>query len=155
MTKLAPQITDAERKAARYRCLDSLSGFASWLPKYQDAVIELLIAAMREPAWGPPVSRVDGFTDPEMTLRDWFAGQALAAMPRLGDTDAGVNGIAHDAYLMADAILETRARPRMGQGSGEEWWVSVRKWRELGPSPSGELTVASPYTAPATEGEIA
>ena len=43
-----------------------------------------------------------------MTLRDWFAGQALAVMPRLGDTDADVSGIAHDAYLLADAMLAAR-----------------------------------------------
>ena len=45
-----------------------------------------------------------------MTLRDWFAGQALAAMPRLGDTDADVRTIAHDAYLLADAMLAQRER---------------------------------------------
>ena len=45
-----------------------------------------------------------------MTLRDWFAGQALAAMPRLGDTDADMRGIAHDAYLLADSMLAERER---------------------------------------------
>ena len=40
-----------------------------------------------------PVSPEIWETHPDfqgMTLRDWFAGQALAAMPKLGDTDAGV-----------------------------------------------------------------
>lgn len=55
------------------------------------------------------VSTIDGFTQAGMTLRDWFAGQALAAMPKLGDTDAGVAGIAHDAFLLADAMLATRS----------------------------------------------
>lgn len=40
-----------------------------------------------------------------MTLRDWFAGQALPGLIAL-DSDAGINGIVSDAYEYADAMLE-------------------------------------------------
>jgi len=46
-----------------------------------------------------------------MTLRDWFAGQALAGLVR---SDHGVDGYpawvghANDAYALADAMLEAR-----------------------------------------------
>jgi hypothetical protein len=61
---------------------------------------------------------------PEMTLRDWFAGQALAAMPDIksdGDysplaqasnyptRDAAWAAIA--AYRIADAMLAERLKP--------------------------------------------
>ena len=42
-----------------------------------------------------------------MELRDWFAGQALAAMP-LGVTDSTSFAIANDAYALADAMLAHR-----------------------------------------------
>jgi hypothetical protein len=44
-----------------------------------------------------------------MTLRDWFAGQALAGItgdPSVEDMDQ--NEIARAAYLYADAMLEAR-----------------------------------------------
>ncbi len=54
-------------------------------------------------------------SDPGMSLRDWFAGQALAAMgtwvPGYSDfsgLDKDVDRRAAYAYRMADAILEAR-----------------------------------------------
>ena len=47
--------------------------------------------------------------DPGMSLRDWFAGQALPGLIGL-DSDADDKGIAHDAYLYADAMLAERAK---------------------------------------------
>ena len=44
----------------------------------------------------------------DKSLRDWLAGQALAGM--LGNTDAAVGDLAHDAYLLADAMLTERDR---------------------------------------------
>lgn len=50
-----------------------------------------------------------------MTLRDWFAGQALANLVRDYETTGQmisaetVNEIAGDAYAMADAMLATRS----------------------------------------------
>lgn len=50
----------------------------------------------------------EGYED-GMTLRDWFAGQALAGItgdPSVEDMDQ--NEIARAAYLYADAMLEAR-----------------------------------------------
>lgn len=45
-----------------------------------------------------------------MSLRDWFAGQALAGLNASGPHDCGPKGVAHDAYAMADAMLAERAK---------------------------------------------
>jgi hypothetical protein len=42
-----------------------------------------------------------------MSVRDWFAGQALPGLIAL-DSDADYKGIVHDAYLFADAMLAER-----------------------------------------------
>lgn len=53
---------------------------------------------------------------PIMSLRDWFAGQAIAAISsrwsgRIGDLDAAAAGLtARKAYEIADAMLEARKR---------------------------------------------
>lgn len=46
-----------------------------------------------------------------MTLRDWFAGQALSAVASSERYygDDGPENIAQDAYLIADAMLAARA----------------------------------------------
>jgi hypothetical protein len=44
---------------------------------------------------------------PGMSLRDWFAGQALAGLTTL-DADCGPLGVARDAYAHADAMLVAR-----------------------------------------------
>jgi hypothetical protein len=54
---------------------------------------------------------VQAFT-PGMTLRDWFAGQALAGLLASGPHDCDEHGLAHDAYLHADAMLIKRERGR-------------------------------------------
>ena len=44
-----------------------------------------------------------------MTLRDWFAGQALQAIPSIGcGSDLHFNEIAIEAYRLADAMLAER-----------------------------------------------
>lgn len=54
------------------------------------------------------------FPDPGMTLRDWFAGQAMAGMGRpthyLGkrETDESLRTYAQQAYQIADAMLAAR-----------------------------------------------
>jgi hypothetical protein len=58
--------------------------------------------------YGDP--RNPGWIGGGMSMRDWFAGQALAVMPKLDETDADVHGIAHDAYALADARLAERER---------------------------------------------
>jgi len=46
-----------------------------------------------------------------MTLRDWFAGQALAGLTTL-DADCGPLGVARDAYAHADAMLMARSEKK-------------------------------------------
>ena len=52
---------------------------------------------------GGDVIRYEG-----MTLRDWFAGQALAGLLAESMHDCGPEGIAHDCYLFADAMIAAR-----------------------------------------------
>lgn len=54
-----------------------------------------------------------GYPYPEhgMTLRDWFAGQALAGMMASGSTGLGYPRMADDAYEVADAMLAERSKP--------------------------------------------
>ena len=57
---------------------------------------------------------MDGLPDhsavPGMTLRDWFAGQALAGLLASGPHDCDAAGLASDAYFNADAMLDFRAK---------------------------------------------
>ena len=53
--------------------------------------------------------------EPEMTLRDWFAGQALpwcleiaAEYPKVNKELSVETGAASDAYAIADAMIEAR-----------------------------------------------
>lgn len=43
-----------------------------------------------------------------MTLRDWFAGQALVGLVSLQRPDAGIISDALTAYVFADAMLKAR-----------------------------------------------
>jgi hypothetical protein len=43
-----------------------------------------------------------------MTLRDWFAGKALAAMPAEYMVEQPDHVIAYSAYSLADAMLQAR-----------------------------------------------
>ena len=45
------------------------------------------------------------YCTPGMTLRDWFAGQALQGLRAGG---GGCHNSAHDAYIVADMLLELR-----------------------------------------------
>lgn len=51
---------------------------------------------------------------PGMTLRDWFAGQALAGMSAISDEDGdmimGWADMAQAAFIAADAMLAERAK---------------------------------------------
>lgn len=62
-----------------------------------------------------PVSSIDGFTQHGMTLRDYFAGQALQAILLAAGIQSVLKGeefrsepICHDAYQFADAMLAER-----------------------------------------------
>lgn len=47
--------------------------------------------------------------DPGMTLRDWFAGQAMPVVTALLGRDVGTaDMLARDAYTIADAMLAAR-----------------------------------------------
>jgi hypothetical protein len=46
-----------------------------------------------------------------MTLRDWFAGQALSMIPHVGcGADLEFSEIASDAYIMADHMIAAREK---------------------------------------------
>lgn len=67
------------------------------------------------PAAPAPVFDKDGYVvggHPGMTLRDWFAGQALAGMATGRDWstrgDADMSMLAEQAYIIADAMLAAR-----------------------------------------------
>lgn len=45
-----------------------------------------------------------------MSLRDWFAGQALAGLLSTGPNKATCGAFARDAYALADAMLSVRAK---------------------------------------------
>jgi len=45
-----------------------------------------------------------------MTLRDWFAGRALAALIASGDSSDDLDETAYNAYRQADAMLAERNR---------------------------------------------
>ena len=53
-------------------------------------------------------SEVNGHQD-GMSLRDWFAGQALIAIPHMGNgMDLDANDVARACYQYADAMLAAR-----------------------------------------------
>jgi hypothetical protein len=62
-----------------------------------------------------PLSRGDdgGWFQSGMSLRDWFAGQALAGLLAAGaqDFETGMM-IAREAYIAADAMLAVRSQPK-------------------------------------------
>lgn len=77
---------------------------------------------------GAPFEQVGGFFHPTerplpgggiytsggLTLRDWFAGQALVGLAREISGDITVhrrNGMVSDAYELADAMLAERSKP--------------------------------------------
>ena len=43
-----------------------------------------------------------------MSLRDWFAGQALAGL--IGTMEANNDRIVHECYAVADALIEERGK---------------------------------------------
>lgn len=57
-----------------------------------------------------PVSTIDGFTDHGMSLRDHFAGQALAGLLSPHGCNASPVEFAEAAFCIADAMLAHRAK---------------------------------------------
>lgn len=59
-----------------------------------------------------PTSSIDGFTQHGMTLRDYFAGQAIAGLFRhsgwVNTFDNDQDELATRAYAVADAMLKAR-----------------------------------------------
>lgn len=72
------------------------------------------------PAFPRPISETDKGTDYEailsmdqsgMSIRDWFAGQALAGVLARDDLAVGeIRGIVIGAYMVADAMLAEREK---------------------------------------------
>ena len=61
------------------------------------------------PAFPRPASQHSGPQE-GMSLRDWFAGQALASMQTDGWTLQSMSGLARRAYAIADAMLKARSQ---------------------------------------------
>jgi hypothetical protein len=59
-----------------------------------------------------PCTDAKGFTSEGMSLRDYFAGQALAGMDTDGYTLIGMQSIVQRAYCLADAMLDEREKER-------------------------------------------
>lgn len=59
-----------------------------------------------------PYTDAKGFVSDGMSLRDWFAGQALASMDTDGWTLIGMQSIAQRAYDLADAMIAEREKER-------------------------------------------
>ena len=60
--------------------------------------------------WSEKTKRYEAAGQPDMTLRDWFAGQALASMTVAPDYSKGPcnAAMAERAYVIADAMLSAR-----------------------------------------------
>ena len=60
--------------------------------------------------WSEKTKRYEAAGQPGMTLRDWFAGQALASMTVAPDYSKGPcnAAMAERAYVIADAMLSAR-----------------------------------------------
>lgn len=56
----------------------------------------------------PVASEVSGWHSNGMTLRDWFAGQAMAGLASYIVKGATFENVVEDAYKMADAMLKAR-----------------------------------------------
>ena len=67
---------------------------------------------MDKPNDGGPAFPSDRFSELGMSLRDYFAGQALASMDTDGYTVAGLLHLTKRAYDIADAMLAEREKER-------------------------------------------
>lgn len=76
-----------------------------------------------------PVSTITGWTEYGMTLRDWFAGQALAGMFRhdgwLNTRDGDEKEAAYRAYRIADSMLAARieGNEKCAQSLSQHWRI--------------------------------
>jgi hypothetical protein len=57
-----------------------------------------------------PAKAANGYGPDGMSLRDWFAGQAVAALIARHRADVAWGDIAPTAYATADAMLKARGR---------------------------------------------
>lgn len=58
------------------------------------------------------MKNIPNFPKEGMTLRDWFAGQALTGLMSISNPELLTEGIAACAYMAADAMLEEREKNR-------------------------------------------
>ena len=62
-----------------------------------------------------PSTDAKGFVSDGMSLRDYFAGQALAGMIACANTGGGGKYFAEYAYKYADAMLAERKKQKGGE----------------------------------------
>ena len=65
-----------------------------------------------KPNDGGPAFPGDGLGKQGMSLRDWFAGQALAGLIACPNTSGDEKAFACNAYKFADAMLAEREKER-------------------------------------------
>jgi len=58
-----------------------------------------------------PANPNNSHCEPGMSLRDWFAGQALAGVASRQNFHAVARAAAKEAYALADAMLAERSKP--------------------------------------------
>ncbi len=106
MSDLGPRIREKrEREGLSLRDAGSASGVAfSTLGRVESGGMTTVRVAQKIEAWLNGEAPI--LPTPPMTLRDWFAGQALAGImsnPSLGD-----DGAPKYAYFLADGMIAAR-----------------------------------------------
>jgi uncharacterized protein YodC (DUF2158 family) len=61
---------------------------------------------------GGPAFPHQGYSHQGLSIRDWFAGQALAGLIVVHPQVNGLDALAVDAYRIADAMLAEREKGR-------------------------------------------
>ncbi len=98
-----------EREGLSLREAGAASGVAfSTLGRIENGGETTLKIAQKIEAWLNGEAPI--LPQPPMTLRDWFAGQAVAALLSQSNVAVSAARLASEAYTVADAMLAHRAK---------------------------------------------